>query len=88
MPSITVHIDASEVLDELDTEDLVKELLTRREWRIELETQLSKKTLSQTDDPINEIAFDAKEICDQLRYGKPVTESLRAFADRHFGIIL
>jgi hypothetical protein len=84
MMRVYVEIDEQEVLDEIDTDDLVKELVTRKDWQSALDKTLAGKLWSSSRDN----CVSLRDVCEAMRNGKPFEPILRDLAYNQFGFVI
>lgn len=75
-----VHVDASDVMGELDTDELAKELVSRGEWQHALDRALGKQ-------PIDETTLKSRflRMVDKYQIGESIEHSLREITWDFFG---
>jgi hypothetical protein len=82
---LSVSIDSSEVLDELDADELAKELVRRKDWKQALQKAANESFEVMTQE---EFMVSARDLVDAARYGRGFEVELKRFADDVFGIVL
>jgi hypothetical protein len=82
---LRVSIDSREVLDELDTDELAKELVRRKDWKRVLQNAANESFEVMTQE---ELMVSARDLVDAARYGRGFEAELKRFADDVFGIVL
>ena len=83
--TVSVDIDASDVLEEIDTANLCEELVTRHGWAATLDKVVSGKVISSEDD---ETLTSIREVCERMRAGKPYEQQLRDISYNQFGFVI
>lgn len=86
---VTAEIDLDEIFNNLDTDELCTELITREDWRKQLDHALNIKSIEKfTSDFDGVCEYSMKDVIENYRQGKDISHCLKAIAYDTFGLVL
>ena len=86
---ITSEIDLEELFDQLDTDELCTELITRKDWRKQLDHALNIKNIEKfTSEFDGQSEYSMKDVIENYKQGKDISYCLQAIAYDNFGLVI
>lgn len=86
---ITSEVDLEELFDNLDTDELCTELITRKDWHKQLNYALTIKNKEKFTCEFRSLSeFNMKDVIDQFKQGKDIDVMLKTIAYDHYGLII
>ena len=86
---ITSEIDLEELFDNLDTDELCTELITRKDWRKQLDHALNIKNIEKlTCEFDGQSEYSMKDVIENYKQGKDISHYLKAIAYEAYGLVI
>ena len=86
---ITSEVDLEELFDNLDTDELCTELITRKDWRKQLDHALNIKNIEKFTSEFDSVCeYSMKDVIENYKQGKDISHYLKAIAYDTYGLVL